>query len=67
MLGTVKWFDVNKGYGFIKPDGGGPDCFVHVRDVQRAGLQSLTENQRVKFDLLGSKNGKESAQNIALI
>jgi len=65
--GTVKWFNGEKGYGFIKPDNGGADAFVHARDLQESGLSTLSDNQRVKFDLLPSRNGKESAKNISLI
>ena len=50
--GTVKWFNAQKGFGFIAQDGGGPDAFVHVSAIQRAGLQVLNEGQRVQFDLV---------------
>ena len=49
--GTVKWFNEQKGYGFIQPDGGGTDVFVHIRDVEQAGLSSLTDGQKVSFEV----------------
>lgn len=58
--GTVKWFNSTKGYGFITPDDGGSDVFVHISAVQAAGMQSLNENQKVSFELVSSK-GKTSA------
>lgn len=62
--GTVKWFNETKGYGFIAPDGGGKDAFVHITAVQKAGLQSLREGQKVTYDLVSGRNGKESAENL---
>ena len=64
--GTVKWFNPTKGFGFIQPDNGGPDAFVHISAVERAGLQSLNEGQRVKYDLVAGRNGKSSAENLSL-
>ncbi|MCU0837949.1 MAG: cold-shock protein [Rhodospirillales bacterium] len=64
--GTVKWFNATKGFGFIQPDGGGADAFVHISAVERAGLQSLNEGQRVKYDLVAGRNGKSSAENLTL-
>jgi CspA family cold shock protein len=64
--GTVKWFNPTKGFGFIQPDNGGPDAFVHISAVERAGLQNLNEGQRVKFDLIAGRNGKSSAENLTL-
>lgn len=61
--GTVKWFNATKGYGFIAPDNGGKDVFVHITAVQNAGLKGLNEGQKVGFDL-ESRNGKESAINL---
>ena len=65
--GTVKWFNTTKGYGFIAPDEGGKDAFVHITAVQRAGLQSLAEGQRVEYELQVGQNGKSSAQNLQII
>jgi CspA family cold shock protein len=63
--GTVKWFNAQKGFGFIAQDGGGPDAFVHVSAIQRAGLQVLNEGQRVQFDLVNDpRKGKSSAENL---
>ncbi len=61
--GTVKWFNTQKGYGFIQPDQAGKDVFVHISAVQRAGLTSLDEGQKVSFDL-ESQNGRTSAVNL---
>ena len=58
MAGTVKFFNAERGYGFIKPDDGGSDVFVHVSAVERAGLKSLSEGQRLSFDLEPDKKGK---------
>jgi CspA family cold shock protein len=63
--GTVKWFDAGKGYGFIQPDDGSRDVFVHISAVERAGMQWLIEGQKVSFDVVAnSKNGKASADNL---
>jgi CspA family cold shock protein len=62
--GTVKFFNENKGYGFIQPDGGGNDAFVHITAVERAGMRSLRENQRVSYDLEQDRRGKMSAVNL---
>jgi cold shock protein len=63
--GTVKWFNVQKGFGFIQPDGGGKDVFVHISAVERAGMNSLNEGQKVSFDLLADRRtGKSSADNL---
>ncbi len=62
--GTVKWFNDQKGYGFIQPDGGGKDAFVHITAVQRSGLTGLTEGQRINYDLEVGRNGKEAAENL---
>ena len=63
--GTVKWFNPTKGFGFIVPDEGGADAFVHISAVERAGLTTLNEGQRVNFDLEDGRNGKKSAENIS--
>jgi CspA family cold shock protein len=61
--GTVKWFNATKGYGFIQPDGGGKDIFVHISAVEKAGYMSLAEGAKVSFDVV-SNRGKESAENL---
>lgn len=65
--GTVKWFNPVKGYGFITPDDGAKDAFVHISAVERAGLQGLAEGQRVQFELQRGQNGKTSAENLKLV
>jgi|TARA_B110000263_G_C15284336_1_gene499958 CspA family cold shock protein len=65
--GTVKWFDPAKGYGFIEPEDGSKDAFVHISAVERAGLTSLNEGQKVSFDLEPGQNGKASAENLSVI
>jgi CspA family cold shock protein len=62
--GTVKWFNATKGYGFIQPEGGGPDAFVHISAVERAGLDTLREGERIQYELVRGKNGKSSAENL---
>jgi CspA family cold shock protein len=63
-IGTVKFFNESKGYGFIAPDGGGNDAFVHVTAVERAGMRSLRENQRISYDIEQDNRGKMSAVNL---
>ena len=62
--GTVKWFNSQKGFGFIQPDGGGNDAFVHISAVERSGMRTLRENQRVGFDLEEDRRGKMAATNL---
>ena len=61
--GTVKWFNFQKGFGFIQPDGGGPDVFVHISAVERGGLSELNEGQKVSFDIVNER-GKTNAANL---
>lgn len=63
-VGTVKWFNATKGYGFIQPEDGGADVFVHISAVQRAGLGGLDEGQKVSFDLERGQKGKMAAVNL---
>ena len=65
--GTVKWFNAKKGYGFIQPDDGSKDVFVHITAVERAGLSGLNEGQKVSFDLERGQQGKTSATNLKSI
>ena len=62
-IGTVKWFNGQKGYGFIQPDGGGKDVFVHISAVEKAGLGSLNEGDKVSYEVVMNR-GKESAENL---
>ena len=65
--GIVKWFNETKGYGFIQPDGGGKDVFVHISAVERAGLRTLAEGQKVSYDVEADRrSGKESASNLKI-
>ena len=63
-IGTVKFFNENKGYGFIAPEGGGQDAFVHITAVERAGMRTLRENQRVSYELQQDRRGKMAATNL---
>jgi CspA family cold shock protein len=66
-IGTVKFFNADKGYGFIAPDDGGTDSFVHISAVERSGFQTLTQDQRVTFDLETDRRGKIAAVNLAAV
>lgn len=59
--GTVKWFNTTKGYGFIAPDEGGKDVFVHISAVEKAGLTGLADNQKVEFEMIEGRDGRQSA------
>jgi len=66
--GTVKWFNASKGFGFIQPDSGGADAFVHISAVERAGLSNLSEGLKVEFDLVADRRtGKMSADNLKAV
>ncbi len=67
-IGTVKWFNSQKGYGFIQPETGGPDVFVHISAVERAGLAQLNDGQKIQYELVADRrSGKTSAGNLALV
>jgi len=65
--GTVKWFDATKGFGFIEPEDGSTDAFVHISAVERAGLSTLRDGQKVEFDMIEGKNGKMAADNLVAL
>lgn len=65
--GTVKWFNPTKGYGFIEPEDGSKDAFVHISAVERAGMSGLREGQKVQFELVPGQNGKSSAENLVAL
>ncbi len=65
--GTVKWFNPDKGFGFIAPDEGGKDVFVHITAVRLAGLEGLNENQKVEFEMEAGRDGRSSAGNLQLL
>ena len=64
--GTVKWFNATKGFGFIAPEGGKKDVFLHISAVERAGMTSLQDDQKVTFDIVSGRDGRESAENLQL-
>ncbi|MEM6609774.1 MAG: cold-shock protein [Pseudomonadota bacterium] len=65
--GTVKWFNATKGFGFIQPDEGGKDVFVHISAVERAGLTGLADDQKIEYELEAGRDGRQSATNLSLI
>ena len=65
--GTVKWFNTTKGYGFIAPDEGGKDVFVHISAVERSGLTGLTDNQKIEYDLIDGRDGRQMAGDLKLL
>ena len=67
VTGTVKWFNATKGYGFIAPEDGSKDAFVHISSVEQAGLSTLREGQKVQYELVPGRNGKSSAENLVAL
>ncbi len=65
--GTVKWFNTTKGYGFIAPDEGGKDVFVHISAVEKAGLTGLADNQKVEYEMIEGRDGRQSAGELKAI
>ena len=65
--GTVKWYNSAKGYGFIQPDDGSNDAFVHMSAVERAGLSDLREGQKIEYEVVPGRNGKSSAENLVVL
>jgi CspA family cold shock protein len=65
-MGKVKWFNTAKGYGFIQPEGGGPDVFVHISAVEKAGYTNLAEGARVSYELVTKRDGKTAADNLRI-
>lgn len=65
--GTVKWFNATKGFGFIAPDDGGKDVFVHISAVERAGLTGLNDNQKIEYELQAGRDGRSSASDLRLL
>jgi len=66
-IGTVKWFNASKGFGFIAPEGGEKDVFVHISALERAGLRELADGQRVEFELTTGKDGRGAAESLRLV
>jgi cold shock protein len=67
-IGTVKWFNAQKGYGFIQPEGGGPDVFVHISAVERAGMSSLQDGQKISYEVqTDARRSKSSAENLKAV
>ncbi len=66
-IGTVKWFNSAKGFGFIEPEDGSKDAFVHISAIERAGIISLNEGQKVEYELQPGRDGKSSAENLKLV
>jgi len=66
-LGTVKWFNTRKGFGFIEPEGGDKDAFVHITAVEKAGLSSLKEGQKIQYELVPDMRGRPSADNLVVV
>lgn len=66
VKGTVKWFNPTKGFGFIEPEDGSKDAFVHISSVERSGLPGLEEGQKVTFELVAGRDGKMAAENLAI-
>ncbi|HJN26155.1 MAG TPA: cold-shock protein [Rhodospirillales bacterium] len=66
-VGTVKWFNPTKGFGFIEPEDGGQDAFVHISAVQKAGMDTLREGQKVEFELVPGDNGRSSAESLVAV
>ena len=67
ITGTVKFFNIDRGYGFIEPEDGSKDAFVHISAVERAGLSSLREGQKVSYEVQPGRDGKSSAENLSVI
>ncbi len=66
-LGTVKWFNPSKGYGFVEPSDGSKDVFIHISALERAGIASLNEGQKIEYELVPGNNGKTSADSVKLV
>lgn len=65
-MGIVKWFNATKGYGFIQPNDGGKDVFVHISAVEKAGYSGLAEGAKISYELIAGRNGKQSAENLRI-